>query len=258
MDYICLLDESESGSGVLDPFFVYGGILLPVSAANGLHSDIETARDSAGIPADISLKWNMAVPSGSTTERLLEAKRSVIAAASKATVELFVSIVRKEIAAGRRRGGGMHLYGANTVLPAVGATLEERHATAFFLIDRLPLTSANESFGYLDQRMHQGLGRLDHSPELRHATGFGFIDSGSTRLASALDVTLGAFTRCLNENGTGLADSVSSNVMPLLARDTSNRVWERGVRLRPLDVTVPEYKPSYERVTARLHKLGLF
>lgn len=257
MDHLCVLDESETGSGVLDPFFVYGGILIPVSSINDLHSAIETARDAAGIPADVPLKWNMPVPTGSTARRLLEAKRSVITSATSARAELFVSVVRKEIAAGRRQSGEMHIYGLNTVLPAIGSTLDERRSTALFLIDRLPLTRVNDAYNYLGRRMQHGLGRLDQPPSLPNARGFGFVDCDSTRLASALDVTLGAFTRCLNETGISLAGSVADNVIPLLARDASNRVWERGVRLRPTFIGRPEYQPSYDRVSARLHALGL-
>jgi hypothetical protein len=257
MDYLCLLDESESGSAVPDPFFVYGALLVPVAQVKSLHERVMTIRGAAGLPDDVALKWNMATPEGVSRNRLAAAKRDILAAAASARAELFVSIVHRDIAAGKRSGGDMHLYGANTVLPAVGATLSERDAMAFFLIDRLPVTPLNTAFGYLGKRMRHGLGRIDQAASLPHASGFGFIDCHSVRIASALDISLGAFTRCLNERGTDLVDTVASAVVPILAKDGNGRVWERGVRLRPIIVRIADYAPSYTRVRGRLTELGL-
>jgi hypothetical protein len=257
MDHLCLLDESESGRGVLDPFFVYGAILIPSSRVGRLHTRILAIREETGIPNDVALKWNMPAVDGVTADRLLEAKRSVLRATGDNHGELFVSIVRKEIAAGRRTGGDAHLYGANTVLPAIGEALAERSGMALFLFDRLPSTSLNDAFDYLGRRMSHGLGRLDKPPSLAHAIGFGFVDCNSIRLGSSLDLCLGAFTRCLNERGTELVDTVAAAVIPQIAKNSAGRVWERGVMMRPVIVKIAKYGPSYARVYARLGELGL-
>jgi hypothetical protein len=257
VDYLCLLDESESGKGVLDPFFVYGAILIPASRSERLHERISAIREQAGLAPEVPLKWNMVDDTGTAQGRLLDAKREVLAATRESRAELFVSIVRKEIAAGRRAGGDAHLYGANTVLPAVGETLSERNKMALFLFDRLPSTKLNDAFSYLASKMQHGLERLDRPASLPHGTGFGFIDCNSVRIACALDISLGAFTRCLNERGTGLVDTVAAAVIPMIARNPSGMAWGRGIRVRPVVLRAAAYAESYARVRARLRELGL-
>jgi hypothetical protein len=259
LEYLCFLDESDSGGKVPDPFFVYGALLVPAVYVRGLHETVTFVREQARIPPDVPLKWNMPAIGGVPQSALDDAKAAAIEAAQRSRCEMFVSVVHRRIALKKQRGGEAHKFGANSVLPPpIGRTLGERNATAVFLFDRFPNMRADEAFEYLRHRMARGLGRLDDDPSMPLAAGFGFVSCDSTRIASALDVGLGAFTRCLNEKDPDTLARIGPPVMGMIARDPSGGVWERGLVVRPWDkIRVPQFVTSYVRMLERLRALGL-
>jgi hypothetical protein len=256
-DYLCLLDESESGEKVQDPFFVYGALLIPLLQARPLHDRIVRIREVAGIPPEVPLKWNMDAVPGVSPAALALAKSAVVEASRVVGARLFVSIVHRRIASGQKRGGRAHEFGAKTVLQSVGKHLDEKGGTALFLFDRFPGMGADAAHDFLADRMAKGFGHEDSPASTPPALGLGFINSGSSRLASALDVTIGAFVRCLAQTDRGPLEETGSLVVGLLAQRADGRVWERGLIVRPMKRILTAFVPAYERVLTRLRGLGL-
>lgn len=259
MEYLCLLDESESYVGAREPFFVSGGLLIPFDKVRPLHSFILSLVDQYDIPSGCPLKWNN--PSGSTVppEALRKVKQQLLEGALTHSCRLFVSVVHKRIAETMKRKGEAHTYGLNSVLNAIDNTLCEEQASALFLIDRQPAKNTNDSFNYLADKMSQGLRREAGQGSFPQGIlGFGFVTSKSTRLASTLDFSLGAFTRCLDERSTTLRTDVGATVARLLARRENGSVWERGLVVRPLKrIVFEDYAQAYVRALQRLASCGL-
>jgi|HubBroStandDraft_1064217.scaffolds.fasta_scaffold16353_3 hypothetical protein len=115
MDYLCLLDESESDAGAPDGFFVFGGALIPIARVKQLHDGIMRIRQSAQLPPDVALKWNMGRVPGVTKPTIDAAKALVPPLATKCNVELFVSPVLREICLEKKRVGDAYTYGANSI-----------------------------------------------------------------------------------------------------------------------------------------------
>jgi hypothetical protein len=256
-EYLCFLDESESGKGVPDPFFVYGALLFALPRARELHNRIVRIRDNAGIPPNVPLKWHMGPVAGVSQDELDRAKSQVIQAVCSARAQLFVSLVHRGIAVGQKSGGKAHEFGANTVLQSVGESLEERHGSALFLFDRLSQMKPDQAHEFLARRMTHGLGHEDEPSTVPPALGFGFVNSKSTRLGSALDVSMGAFVRCLRRSEHPFLEQAGASAVSLLARGQDGSVWGRGLNIRPTLIRSAEYASAYQRALDRLRGLGL-
>jgi hypothetical protein len=255
MDYLCLLDESESDAGAPDRFFVFGAVLIPLAKVGTLHDGIVQIRTAAGIPDDAPFKWNMPRIPGVSQSDLDDAKRKVPALLTACDGELFVSPVLREIAVKKKRVGDAHLFGANTIFSSVGKTLEERDKRALFLLDRLPL-HPDKAFDFLGEKMTLGLGKPSATPKLNRTVGFGFVGAGSTRLGSALDIPLALFTKCLNDPKGAPWLASGRAVCARLAKNSAGRVSERGIMVRPTKV-LKQYLPAYQRMWVRLRALGV-
>lgn len=257
MQYICLLDETETSQKSADAFFVYGALLLPVAAARAVHDQIEAIRQAAGIPSSRALKWNMNPIPGVSQQSLDTAKQGVLQTTQLEHGRMFTSVVLRDIAVTKKAIGDAHLFGANTVLEAVGKTLDHENAKALFLFDRFPTIGVNKAFGYLAQRMEHGLGHLARAPSLPNAIGYAFTDSTSTRVGSAMDISLGAFARCLSDLARPPPPVLAQLVSPILAKNSLGQTYGWGVRIRPTDVRDATYRAAYSRMTSRLRTAGL-
>jgi hypothetical protein len=255
MDYLCFLDESESDAGVQDRFFVFGGTLVPITKVGKLHDGIMRIRESAQFPPEVAFKWNMDRIPGVSQRTIDAAKSQVPPLAAECQVELFVSPVLRAIAVEKKRIGEAHKFGANTVLKAIGEALEERGERALFLADRLPLAS-DKAYEFLGTKMAKGIGKPNSATSLHRSVGFGFVDAHSTRIASVLDVSLGLFTKCLNDAGSAPWIDSARRVCALLSKDRTGQVMERGLLARPTR-TFTQYQAPYTRMWARLKALGL-
>lgn len=209
------------------------------------------------LPTDCALKWNMSPVPGVPQTALDRAKQSTLVAALRSKTELCVSIVHRSIAAQKKRYGDAHQFGASTVLQAVGKALEERDATALFLLDRFPSTKQAAAYDFLSGHMAHGLGKPGDLLALSRNTGFGFTSSDTTRIGSALDISLGGFTRCLNDPEELHLDKIGTLAVRLLAESPTGHVWERGLIVRPLEFRIREYAEAYIRMLSRLQKLGV-
>jgi hypothetical protein len=255
VDYVCLLDESESDAGAPDRFFVFGGALIPVAKINELHDGIVRIRTETGLPEDAPFKWHMVHVPGVTQKALDHAKSRIPALANACGIELFASPVLREIAVEKKRVGEAYVWGANTIFSAVGKILTEREKRAYFLLDRIPLAT-DVAFDFLGDTMAHGLGKPNSQFKVHRSVGFGFIDSDCTRIGSALDICLGLFTRCLNDTGNAPWVESGRAVCALLSKDGRGHVNERGVLARPTRI-LKQYHPAYTRMWERLRALGV-
>jgi hypothetical protein len=255
MDYLCLLDESESDAAATDRFFVFGGMLVPSGKVNDLHDGIVEIREAAQLPPRIPLKWHMDKLTGVSQLAIDSAKSRVPALAAACEAELFASPVLRQIALEKKRRGEAYIFGANTILKAVGEVLSERRGRACFLVDRFPL-GWDRAFKFLGDKMASGVGKSGAKPETHTSVGFGFIDATTTRVASVLDVCLGLFTKCLNEVGSAPWIESGRASCALLSKNRSGQVFERGLLPRPI-YRLPEYHAPYARMWDRLRALGV-
>ncbi len=257
MEFVCLLDETETSHKASDSFFVYGALLVPTARATALHDQIEAIRQTACVPAGRALKWHMSPVGGVSQQALDAAKQAVLQAVHPCGGRLFTSVVLRDIAVSRKAVGDAHLFGANTVLEAVGKTLEIEDAKALFLFDRFPSVGVNNAFAYLARRMEHGLGHLSRAPSLQRSTGYAFVDSTSTRIGSAIDISLGGFARCLSDLARPAPIGLGPLLAPILAKNSLGQTDGWGVRIRPNTVRDAGYRAAYARMSTRLRSMGL-
>ena len=256
MDYLLLLDESESEASAIDRFFVYGGLLVPTSQIQRLHEGLVRVRTTAGLPRATPLKWNMDRPVSVSKTALESAKAAVPPLVVYCQATLFASPVLREIADAKKRVGQAHVFGINTLLSAVADHLEERNAFASVLIDRLPSLKLEASFDLLGDHMSYGMGKRDADPKVERVLSYGYADAGCSRIASALDICLGLFTKAVGRPSAAPWDAGARSACSLLARRTDGGVLERGLAPRPVRM-LSRHQPSYQRMYDRLRALGV-
>ncbi len=199
--FLCLLDESRIEGSRRLPFLACGGLLIELERISLLDEKIVLIRRRAGYPDDVPLKWNAPTESIVDRNSHATAKAELLRCCEAIGAKMFVTLVHASIAAGAAAENRDVFFGWNTVLRSVDAFLAETDDRALVQVDR---PSGASPFTYLEEKATRGLiypggpGRPETRRSLPRMMGFAAASAKASRIASALDVSLGAFTFTLN------------------------------------------------------------
>lgn len=247
--YLALLDESEVGAATTNPFFLYGAILVRLDRVAGLDELLDATRQAAGFPVDVPLKW-VSPPASAQVSRAAHArtKERVLDALRDKDALLFVSMTCGPVAAGAKAGSQAPKYGANAILRALDSHLREVDGRALVLVDQF---SGFNTLSYLEEKGSKGLlypADTNKNRRLDLMGGFAATSARASRISSLVDVPLGAFGYCVEPVNHRQVSVVAPHVMPLVAKDRSGLVWNRGVSLYPQTLRYAGHLPAYNRV----------
>ena len=255
--YLLFGDETDREQGGRAPFFIYGGIFVPLDRAAELHSAVERIRLRHRFQAGDSLKFSGAeLPERISRDLHRGAKRQVLEAASEAGVLFCAQLVSHEVARGRPQATLVE-WGANTVLGAFNLFLAEQRDRGIAVLDRLPIPHPDR---FIRDKFQVGLtfprgGTL----RLSHIICYTHTCDGASHLASVADVVLGSFRYCVNEPDR---DQAPRAILPLVVRLMWHRregdrvvLDERGLMLRPNGLWADRHRAVYDQLLERLAAL---
>jgi len=256
--YLALLDESEVGAATTNPFFLYGAILVRLDRVAGLDELLDATRQATGFPVDVPLKW-VSPPASAQVSRAAHAaaKEHVLDALGVEGALLFASMTCGPVAAGAKAGSQAPKYGANAILRALDSHLREVDGRALVLVDQF---SGFNTLSYLEEKGSKGLlfpADPNKNRRLDLMGGFAATSARASRISSLVDVPLGAFGYCVEPVNHRQVSVVAPHVMPLVAKDRSGLVWNRGVSLYPQTLRHAGHLPAYNRVHQVLTAHGL-
>ncbi len=256
--YLALLDESEVGAATTNPFFLYGAILVRLDRVARLDELLEATRRAAGFPDDVPLKW-VSPPASAQVSRDAHAaaKEQVLDSLVADGARLFANLTCGPVAAGAKAGSQAPKYGANAILRALDSHLREVDGRALVLVDQF---SGFNTLSYLEEKGSKGLlypADPSKNRRLDLMGGFGATSARASRISSLVDVPLGAFGYCIEPVNHRQVSAVAPHVMPLVAKDRSGMVWNRGVSLYPQTLKHAGHLPAYNRVHQVLTAHGL-
>ena len=254
--YLCQLDESIVAGKSKNPFFVYGGLLIPLDALASLDARLATLRATAGFPDSVPLKW--VAPGGQITPAThARAKEQLLDALVASGCELFVSLTPAAVAKGARARDQALRFGANGVLRAVHEVLVERDGRALITIDQFPGTSP---ISFIEEKGSIGLiypGTKARLEPLDRMVGFCSTSAKAGRIGSLIDVALGGFAYCLDPGGRGKVGQIAPKVMPLVSRDRGGNVAFCGVSFYPTTMKNPDHAKACNQLSRILAGFGL-
>lgn len=252
--YALLADEAN-----LDPrsapFFVYGGIFIPVEKLGFLDARIRDIRTAAGYrPGDI-LKFSTSErPKHVSIQQATEAKNQVVLACLENGVRLVAYALFHKIAAKQGRDA-LLIGGLRSVIRAFDRFLTAENESGFCLIDRLPLqkASAKDEFARL---VGTGLRWEDGSCcPLNRIVFYSETHITSSHISSAVDIVVGCFRYCVTSPANPeAARLLMRNVAAMMWKDEKGEAWEHGLIMRPIltKIRVPEYRAEYDKLRDRV------
>lgn len=255
--YLLFGDETGADQGRNPSFFIYGAIFLPIDNVAAVHDAVAGIRRRNGFRARDPLKFNgRERPERVTAEGHRTAKTELIQEVRRHGVRFTSCAVLHELAANRDRAELIQ-WGANEVLAAFNAFLEEEDDIGFAVFDRMPVQTPDN---YLREKFQVGLTFPGGARrQLDRIKGYAFSCDGASHLSSVVDVVLGAFRYCVNERDR---DRAPREILPGVVRLMWHRregdrikLRERGLLLRPAAVRVPRYKREYDALVDRLTEL---
>ncbi|MCI4350120.1 MAG: hypothetical protein L3K15_01205 [Thermoplasmata archaeon] len=178
------------------------------------------------------------------------AKNELLRACETASARLFVTLVHAGIAAGRAPENQDVQFGWNTILRSVDDFLTENAGLSLVQVDQ---SSGAGTMNYIEEKSESGLvypavgTRPERRVPLATVAGFSVSSARSSRIASAVDVTLGASAFCINAAPGEAVSAVAPAVAAII----------EGVQFYPLE-PLPVFKPAYDEAirVLRGHSLG--
>lgn len=259
--YLLQADETnvEASQG---NFFIYGGVVLPVSRLRDVHDAVERVRKKYGFAAEDQFKFNTHTrPAEMSVADWTAAKAEVLERASELDVDLIIYVVHHGIAAGADAGTRMS-YALNALIAHFDLRyLSEKGSHGIVSLDRL-----DEAFGYgyLRSRFQSPLDLPDgRSPSLERVLHYSMTCDGASHVSSLVDIAIGAVRYCVNTAAGKGRDDVAQKMFPAIAqlmwhkmRGDVMKVGGYGFLMYPKVIRSPFYKEQYDELIKTLERYG--
>jgi hypothetical protein len=266
LSYLALLDASGN---TVDPnhWFLYGGLILEHASANSLHTEIRGIRRRAGYPRQIPLKWGFPRGPGSrpvTRESHTRAALELLDACNSRGARLFVVMTPSLLTIRTRRDNRNVKFGASYILGSVQRMLLAEDDHALVIIDRPPGTGGLALFeDVVTAGIPAGVAGRRRTRYYDRIVATSIASIKASRLLSAIDVALGAFSFCLHCRAESMdrAREIYPKVGSLLVRASPRPAamrygpWAHGLRIRPMELSGP-FKEQARAAARRLVLLG--
>ncbi|AXK71267.1 hypothetical protein DWG18_02485 [Lysobacter sp. TY2-98] len=255
--FILLTDETNRAHSDDARFFVYGGLIVPMSSVPALHAAIAEIRSNHSYaPAD-ALKFDTnSRPEHVTLAEATDAKRQVIAACIAHSCRFIAYVVHHQIARNQPIQQVVE-WGADHVIGKFNYFLTVEGSYGIVAMDRLP---DGMEFSYLAQKFSGGLSFPDDPAVLLdRITLFSSTSINASHLSSAMDIVLGSWRYCINApRNVEAAKSMMADITQLIWHrregDTLHAA-EKGLVMRPKEVRNPQYKADYDALLENINAL---
>lgn len=244
--YLTLTDETNRDVEE-STFFLLGGVAVPFSSAEQIHSRLDTIRTVHGyLPGDAFKYARTSKPEHVTEQNFNSAKSQALDLCLEFGVKIFLYVCHHAIAENRSPAEKFQ-WGSNGMLWQLNKFLNENGTYSWVLQDRHPVEG---EFQYYKQRFMQSRPTFqNHYHKLNRIIGFGSTCDGASHLSSLADIVLGSYRFCINNPAK---DIVNGLLLPRLLRSTWGFPYcvSRGIGIYPVgEIHKHECKAAY----AELH-----
>lgn len=240
-------------------FFLYGGIVIKDSNAQGLSNEIEQLRKDFSVPKEYVLKFNPG-PENLDHKTFIELKKNIISLAVKYECKLLINLLLHDIAKSSEEA---RRYAVNTLCYHFNCYLSRPNDYGLVLIDRF---FDKEIDLLLKQKLHTGIsGQLPFGESMRldRILGYHFTAIGQSHFCSLVDIVIGSLRFSLNTFTQGgqtnnlSANAILGQISPLFFRQSSNKVHPISIWFSPKDVKHEVYRARYAELAQFLMKNGI-
>jgi hypothetical protein len=249
MEYLLLTDETNITPTISGQFFIYGGLILPVSRLKSLSQEIENIRRQYRLADEAELKFDTnSRPRHITPAQHRDIKNAVIDVCVRSEARFVAYVVLHELARSRSRDNLVY-WGVNSVLCAFERFLQPTDSSGICILDRVPSQS---NFQFLKEKFQNGLQfPSGQFIKLQHVEAYAYSCIGASHASSATDIVLGAFRFCVNER---IRMQVVQGILPRIAgmmwhKSEGGRITVReyGLLIRPRDVRSERLRRNDQR-----------
>lgn len=256
--YLMFTDETNNTASEQAKFFIYGGLIVPVTRIQVLSAKIEDIRINAGYSVDDCLKFDTnARPDHVSREECTEAKKRVLHSCIEEGCKFIAYFVLHQIAK-NRDPRELVTWAADHVIGRFNMYLQEKDSQGICLIDSLPV---DKQFQYLSDKFTTGLDLPGENLSLNRIQVFGATVINASQISSAMDIVLGSLRYAVN-------DPANKEAAKSMMEDVARMMWyrehqgekylgDRGVILRPKlnNIEVEAYRQGYQTLTDYLQSL---
>jgi hypothetical protein len=254
MDFILFADEANPEQTDPNKFFIYGGVIIPVSAIASIHQEVEAVRVALGLTVQDQLKFNSrSKPKVISSDQHTWAKAAVYEIAEKHGVKFIGYAILHSIAKNKDHSTLVE-FGANILLAKFNQFLGEVGGLGWANFDRL---NTEKPYAYLQAKFENRYASDAGHIRLERILGYSFTCDGASHHSSVADILIGGFRYVMNEPerdvaGRAIVQALGPVFWGKQNSDGVNFIGERGLVLRPKNLAVPAYQADYAEVRARL------
>jgi hypothetical protein len=255
---IMCCDETNAAPSKNIEFFVYGGLVVDAAQIGPLSEDISHIRKVTNFGLDDSLKFRTSSrPANMDQADWTNAKAQTITACRDRGVTLIAYVIHHRIVRGATQE--MTSWQLNTCSEEFNKRLIADDDHGMVIIDRIA-----------DHKEYKVLGRIFRTGgstpwgkqrEFNRIVSYSSTSDGASHLASAVDVVLGSFARCVNhiDDVTLRYRELFQSIEPLFtnapAGSRTSNAWP-GLILSPAVVKAPSYAKKYDELEKYLGRLS--
>lgn len=254
--HLLLTDETNTKETQAAKFFVYGGLIVPMQNLSVLDERISKARTDAGYSSKDILKFDTnSRPKHITQDAATTAKSTVIDACIDLDCKFIAYVVLHAIAKRNQPVENIR-WGADHVIGKFNYFLKCTDSFGIVAVDRLP---QNTEFSWLSEKFSTGLKLGNEYVSLDRIKLFSSTCINASHISSAMDIALGSFRYCINQNAP---NDVTREMMRKLTRliwctqdGETLHAFEKGLIFRPTVVSHPPFKAEYDNLLIRINAL---
>lgn len=252
--FLLIADEAVHQQTDPTKYFIYGAIIVPSDKLQEITEGIDQIRIQYGFKPDDSLKFSPNDrPRDVNRNEFIKAKDEILVLSRKLGIK-FIGYAVLHAIARTKSSEQLITMGADALLTKFQQFLEESEdSRGICLFDTLPIPHPNHYLrrAFQMRKEHSVVGHRLHNIDLIATT-----TDGCSHLPSICDVCVGSFRYSVNEPER---DVVGKQLMRHLKglfwvsqRDGKVFPLERGLLLRPQQVTHPPYLADYTELKTRL------
>jgi hypothetical protein len=244
--HILFTDETNLTASESVRFLVYGGICFPIDALPEMDARIEEIRSAAGfLPGDdFKFRYAAAPEDHVTFSEHRKAKRRVLSLCEELGCKFIVHVVHHGVIKNQDTQQQIQ-WGANCVIGRFNLLLREIDDDGICVVDNLP-GPGKSGYSYLAEKFTRGLtlynGREIPLPRIKL---YASTCNNASHASSAMDIVVGSFRYCINENGSKSIRATLSMLPPIVRLLWHRRLDDGGCKTIGRGLVI---RPTLERV----------
>lgn len=252
--YLMYADEADQD--LSKEFLVYAAVFFPSESIGKLHTAISNLRAEHGFRAEHPLKFSPGnIPNVVSREKHAELKTKVLELAAEEGCKCCCYVAPSSIAKAKPLETRLK-WAVNTLCLKFDEFLAEQRVDAGIV--KLDHTTDYSQEAYVKEIFQEGLDFNGKRRLLSRVAAIDTTQNGLSHMSSITDIVVGSFRFAINEPDK---DKVGALLTKLLAKlmwskcSTDGSVYfrERGLVIRPKDITLSEYQADIEAFLSRMN-----